>query len=116
MSGSKKPDDWQTAATAGVEQVRTAMTSYVGFIKDNAAKTPWAGTDLMTRMIEFAEQNLAATFDYADQLAKARTFADLAHVQSDFIAKQMQAVSEQTKQLTEAGVKATTDLFSKPKG
>ncbi len=104
----------KASATRGIDQVRKATTDYFQFLKDSTTRTPWAGTEQSLKMIEFTEQNLLASFDFADELTQARSFADLARIQAAFVRKQMEAFTEQSKLLNEAGLKATTDLFKLP--
>jgi len=54
----------------------------------------------------FAEQNVASSFEFAQQLVRAKDIQDVMKLQADYIKQQMQAFSEQAKELGESTTKA----------
>jgi len=112
MTGTKKADQFNLGAVPSMDQAKAIMDSYFGFLRDNAAKAPWAGSDHMVKMIGYAEANLSATLEFAEQMTHVRTFEDFTRVQSAFFEKQMRAFSEQAQDLAQSGLKAAGGLFS----
>jgi hypothetical protein len=59
----------------------------------------------------FAEQNVASSFELAEQLVRAKDVQEVMKLQADFIKNQMQVLSEQASELgqrtTEAAQKTT---------
>ena len=49
----------------------------------------------------FAERNIAAAFDVAQRLARAKDPQEMAQIQQEFLRSQMQALSEQAKELVQ---------------
>lgn len=59
------------------------------------------------RMIEMAQANTAAVFEFARQLASAKAPSDLATVWTTHARKQFEILSEQTRELAALGQKMT---------
>jgi hypothetical protein len=57
----------------------------------------------------FAEKNIANAFEFAQQLVRARDVDEILKMQADYIKSQMQALSEQAKELGERTSKAVKD-------
>ena len=57
----------------------------------------------------FAEQNVASSFEFAQQLVRAKDIQDVMKLQADYIKQQMQAFSEQAKELGESTTKAAKE-------
>ena len=49
--------------------------------------------------MEYAEQNVAATFDFAQKLMHAKDATEVMGLQSEFLGRQMQAMSTQVRDL-----------------
>lgn len=62
--------------------------------------------DIGRKTVGFVEANVAAGFDFAAQLAKARTVEDWVKLHSDFAMAQAKRFSEQAKLLGDSGAKA----------
>jgi phasin family protein len=60
----------------------------------------------------FAEQNMASSFEFAQQLLRARDFQDVLTLQADYIKQQMQTFTEQARELGESTSKAAKDATS----
>jgi phasin family protein len=97
-----------------IEQARGAMNNYLQFVQKGMAASPWAGSEQTKRWMDYAERNVAAAFDFAEKIAHAGTFQDVVQLQTEFIQKQMQALSEQAKDLSETATKAAADAFKNP--
>jgi hypothetical protein len=53
------------------------------------------------KIMTFAERNIAAAFDVAQRLARAKDPQEMAQIQQEFLRSQMQALSEQAKELVQ---------------
>lgn len=94
----------------GVEQARRAVDSYLQFLQNNVLASPWARTALNQKLMGYAEQNVAAAFEFADKLIKAKDFGDLVRIQTEFVRTQLQALSEQAKDVGETAAKEVTEV------
>jgi phasin family protein len=57
----------------------------------------------------FAEQNIANSFEFAQQLLRAKDLQDVLKLQADYVKRQMQAFNEQARELGESATKAAKD-------
>jgi hypothetical protein len=62
----------------------------------------------------YAEQNVAATFDFAQKLMHAKDATEVMGLQSEFLGRQMQALSAQVQELGQSAAKLVMET-AKPK-
>ena len=62
----------------------------------------------------YAEQNMAATFDFAQKLMHAKDPAEVMRLQSEYLGRQMQTLSAQAQELGQSAAKIVMDA-AKPK-
>ena len=111
------PTDMRKMIEQSVEQVRTGITNYLQFLQRAVPGNVMGGSELSNKVLNYAERNLARAFEFAGKLAQVRDVQTLASLQMEFIQAQMQAMTEQTKELSEAMTKALTDsMKTTPKG
>ena len=117
MTGGTTPEiptDMRKMIEQSVEQVRTAITSYLQFLQRAVPGDVMGGSERSNKVLNYAERNLASAFEFMGRLAQAKDVQALAKLQVDFIQAQMQAVTEQTKDLSETMTKAIMDSFKAP--
>jgi hypothetical protein len=117
MTGGTTPElptDMQKMIEQSVEQVRTAATRYLEFLKGVAPGDVTGGSELSKNVLHYAERNLASAFEFIGKLAQVRDVQTLASLQTEFIQAQTQAMTEQTNELSEAMTKAMTDFLKTP--
>jgi hypothetical protein len=64
--------------------------------------------------MSYAEQNVAATFDFAQKLMKAKDSAEVMALQSEYLSRQTQTISAQVQDLGQSAAKMVIDV-AKPK-
>jgi len=74
---------------------------------DNAA-------EIAHKSISYAEQNMTTTFDFAQKLMRAKDAAEVMGLQSEYLSRQMQALSSQVQDLGQSAAKIVVDA-AKPK-
>ena len=57
-------------------------------------------SELSNKVFGYAERNVASAFEFAERLVQVRDFQSLIRVQTDFIQAQMQAMTEQAKEMS----------------
>ena len=82
-----------------MQQVRTAMSGYLQFFQRGVPSTAMGSSELSDKVFGYAESNVASAFEFAERLVQVRDFQSLIRVQTDFIQAQMQAMTEQAKDL-----------------
>ena len=115
MAEGKKPsEDLKTVAGQTIEQTRGAMENYLNFFQKNMSASPWVGTELNKKIADYAQQNVATSFGFAQQLTQAKDLQDVVRIQTEFLQTQMKTLTEQSKDLSETATKAATDALKGP--
>jgi hypothetical protein len=108
------PAEMTATVARSIEQARGAMANYFKFIDTTMSASPLAVMDQTKTLRTYAERNVAAAFDLAEELIQAKDFQDVMRIQSEFVAKQMQVLSEQAKDLGTTASKAAADAVKAP--
>ena len=74
-----------------------AVQSFEG--QTTAAQT--AARELQQQAIGFTQRNIAASFEFAQNLALAKSAEEVAKLHADFVSAQMQALAAQARELAE---------------
>ena len=102
--------DVSATMAESVQQARKAVDNYLQFLQMNISASPWTRTALNQKLKSYAEQNVAAAFGFADKLIKAKDFEDLVRIQAEFVQTQLQALSEQAKDVVETATKEVAEV------
>ena len=108
------PTDMRKITEQSVEQVRTAINGYLQFFKRAVPVNVMGGSEMSDKILNYTERNVASAFEFAQRLAQVRDVPALAQLQTDFIQAQMQAMTEQAKDLSETATKAVMDSAKIP--
>jgi phasin len=115
------PPEMRALAEQSVEQARVAFNTFINAAHDAAtriegqAKAAQAGAhDVGDRAIGHAERNVAAAFEFAQKIVRAKDPQELLRLQGEYVQAQMQALSEQAKDLGEAAARTVVGAV-KPK-
>ena len=92
-----------------MEHVRTAINGYLQFFQRGIPSNVMGSSELSNKVFGYAERNVASAFKFAERLVQVRDFQSLITLQMEFIQTQMQAMTEQTKDLSETATKALMD-------
>jgi phasin len=115
------PNELRSFAEQSVTQARKAFEGFiqaanqaVGQIQGQAEAAHSGATEIAHKSMEYAEKNVAATFDFAQRLMHAKDAAEVMGLQSEFLGRQMQAISAQVQELGQSAAKMVVDA-AKPK-
>jgi phasin len=115
------PPEMRAFAERSVEQARQAFDSFISAAQnavvafEGHAETARKGAkDVTERAMTFAQQNIASSFELAQQLMRAKDVQEVLKLQTDYVRRQMQALAEQAKELNEAAGKAARGSSSPP--
>lgn len=115
------PNEMRAFAEQGVTQARKAFEGFieaankaVGQLQGQTAAAHSAASEIAHKSMAYAEQNVAATFDFAQKLMNAKDPAELMRLQSEFLSRQMQALSSQVQELGQSAAKIVVNA-AKPK-
>ena len=110
------PADMRVFAERSVEQAKQAFDGFISAAHqavnafEGQAETARKGARQVTeKAMSFAEKNVANSFEFAQQLVRAKDVQEVLRLQADFIRGQMQVLSEQVRELGETAGKAATE-------
>src|SRR5882762_8916796 len=100
------PTQMRQFAEQSVEQARKAVDGFmtaaqkaVGTAETQAATAQSGAKDMGAKVMGFAEQNIANSFEFAQKLVRARDIQEVMALQQEFLKAQMQAMQAQAKDL-----------------
>jgi phasin len=115
------PKEMRSMAEASFDQARKAFESFVSQAQQAAAKIEGQGAtvragakDISSTAISYAEKNVAASLDYAQQLLHAKDLPEVMRLHSEFVQSQMRALAEQASEMGQIVTRAAMDA-AKPK-
>jgi phasin len=116
------PPEMRALAERSVEQARQAFDGFISAAHqavtalEGQAETTRKGTkDITEKAMSFAQQNIASSFELAQQLVRAKDIQEVVRLQSDYVRKQMQVLAEQARVLGESTGKAAKDAATPPR-
>ena len=108
------PTDMRKMTEQSMEQVKTAINGYLQFFQRGVPTNVMGSSELSNKVFGYAERNVASAFEFTQRLVRVRDIHDLTRLQMEFIQAQMQALTEQAKDLSETAIKAMTDSAKTP--
>ncbi len=108
------PTDMRKMIEQSMEQVRTAINGYLQFFQRGIPSNVMGSSELSNKVFGYTERNVASAFEFAQRLVQVRDIQALAKLQMEFIQAQMQAMTEQAKDLSETATKALVDSAKPP--
>ena len=106
--------DMRKMTEQSLEQVKTAINGYLQFFQRGIPSNVTGSSELSNKVFGYAERNVASAFEFAQRLVQVRDIQALAKLQMEFIQAQMQALTEQAKDLSETATKAVMDSAKIP--
>ena len=114
------PPELRTFAERSVEQARQAFDGFISAAHhamsafEGQAETARKGArDVTEKAMTFAERNMASAFAFAHELVRARDLQEVLRLQADYIRHQMEALTEQARELGESTSKAAKDAAAR---
>ena len=96
------PTEMRDFAEKSVEQARKAFDGFISAASKaaNAAETQAhaaqaSSREVAQKAISYTEQNIAASFDFAQKVVRAKSLQDLMQVQAEFVKSQAEALQAQ---------------------
>jgi hypothetical protein len=86
-------------AEHSMERAQGAMKNYFGWLQSAMSAAPWGNTDLNKKLLDYAEENTAAAFEFVQKLTRAKNWEDVAKIQSEFMSAQLNSLNEQAKNI-----------------
>jgi phasin len=115
------PKEMRAMAEAGFDQARQAFDKFLASaqstassFEDRGATVRASAKDVSTKAISYAEKNVAASLDYAQQLLHAKDLGDVMRLHSEYVQSQMKSLAEQASEMGQIMSRAAMEA-SKPK-
>jgi phasin len=114
------PPELRTFAERSVEQARQAFDGFISAAHhamsafEGQAETARKGArDVTEKAMTFAERNMTSAFAFAHDLVRAHDLQEVLRLQADYIRHQMEALTEQARELGESTSKAAKDAAAR---
>ena len=115
------PNEMRAFAEQSVTQARKAFDGFIdaankamGQLQGHAKAAQSSASELAHKSMTYAEQNVAATFEFAQKLMRAKDPSEVMALQSEYVSRQMQTLSAQAQELGQTASKIVSDA-AKPK-
>jgi phasin len=92
------------------ENAKAATEGATDLLKDTYKTAAKGATDYNLKLIEIARTNTNTAFDYAYELMGVKSPSELVELSTAHARKQFEAMTAQTKELTELAQKVTTEI------
>ena len=116
------PEQMRDAADKSVNQAKKAFDDFIDATQKAVAKAEGSAkslregaADVNRQALAFVEENVAASFDVAHRLVRARSVEEVAAIQQEFMQRQIRNLAEQGKNLGAIMGRATTAAADKSK-
>lgn len=116
MSGFEIAPEMRNLAEQSVAQAKKAFDGFIAAAQQTlttfegqAAAAQAGAKDVAKKSMTFAERNVANSFDFAQKIVRAKDVQEVMRLQTEFVKAQMEALSEQARELGTAATKAATD-------
>src|SRR3954451_13982636 len=104
--GSDMAQGMRQAAESTLSQAKQAMDRYMreatrmyGAMESSVAAAQTGARDINRKAFDFAEANVKATLDFAQQLVRAKDPKEIVQLQQDFLKRQVEQMNGQMKEL-----------------
>jgi phasin len=115
------PNEVRAFAEQSVAQARKAFEGFIqaanqamGQFQGQALTARSTASEIAHKSMTYAEQNVGATFDFAQKLMHAKDSAEVMALHSEYLSRQMQTISAQVQDLGQSAAKIVVDA-AKPK-
>jgi len=115
------PTEVRSMAEASFDQARKAFENFLSSAQQTAHSFEGKGAtvranakDISARAVAFAEENVAASLDFAQQLLHAKDLGDVMRLHSEYVQGQMKSLAEQASEMGQLVSRAAMEA-AKPK-
>ena len=110
------PKELRAFVEQSVTQAKHAFDGFIqaanqamGQFEGQAQAARGSANEIAHKSMAYAEQNMAATFEFAEKLMQAKDATEVMRLQSDYLGRQMQALSTQVQELGQSAAKIVVD-------
>ncbi len=114
------PEQIRTFAEKSVEQAKKAVDDFLTATNQAVTKVEASSTtvqsgalDLNKKVLSLAEENIAAVFEHAQKLIRAKDPQEILKLQGDYLKSQAASFGEQVRQIGDAAAKTVSSITEK---
>lgn len=101
-------------AKKAFDELMSATQRAVSTFEGHASSAQTNAAELQRKVVAYSERNIGASLEFAQKLFQAKGPEDVMRLHADYVKSQMQALSEQARDLTEQATKSAAP--GAPKG
>ena len=120
MGSFEIPAEMRNVAEQSVVQARQAFDGFmsaaqktVSKLEEHAATAQDTAKGAGSKVMEFAEQNISSSFEFAQRLVRAKDMEEMLRLQTEFVRSQMEALNAQARELGAGVAQAAKDAKSR---
>ena len=113
------PNEMRAVAERNVEQAKLAFNNFmqaaqeaVSNLEKRVEASQGGALDISKKAMSFAERNILSAFEFAEKVVQAKDIQEMVRMLSLFVQSQMQALTEQAKDLGETVSKSAMDSMT----
>ena len=113
MGNFEVPTEMRNVAEQSVAQARQAFDGFMNAaqkafekIEEQTAVAQAGAKGASEKAMQFAEKNIASSFDFAQRFVRAKDMDEMMRIQSEFVKAQMESLSQQAKELGQSTARA----------
>ena len=113
------PNEMRAVAERNVEQAKLAFNNFmqaaqeaVSNLEKRVEASQGGALDISRKAMSFAERNILSAFEFAEKIVQTKDVQEMVRMQSLFVQAQMQALTEQAKDLGETVSKSAMDSMT----
>jgi phasin len=106
------PSELRAFTEKSVEQAKQAFDGFisaahrtVSTLEGQAVSARQDAQNMGEKAVSFAEQNIASSFEFAQNVVRAKNVEDMLKLQTDYIRSQIQTLTDQAKELGQQAAK-----------
>ncbi|MGA8291259.1 MAG: phasin family protein [Rhodoplanes sp.] len=113
------PNEMRASAERNVEQAKLAFNNFmqaaqeaVSNLEKRVEASQGGALDISKKAMSFAERNILSAFEFAEKIVQTKDIQEMVRMQSLFVQSQMQALTEQVKDLGETVSKSAMESMT----
>ena len=113
------PNEMRASAERNVEQAKLVFNNFmqaaqeaVSNLEKRVEASQGGALDISKKAMSFAERNILSAFEFAEKIVQTKDIQEMVRMQSLFVQSQMQALTEQVKDLGETVSKSAIESMT----
>ena len=107
-------DQVRSVIAQNLEQAHKTITNCFEMVERNIVSSPLGAADQTKTFRSYVERSVAASFELSDKILHAKNLQDVLHIQTEFFQKQLQALTDQSKDLGNVATKKASEVTNVP--